>query len=454
MDKTQALKKLESIGQQHLLHAADWLIPSEQRQLFADIEAIDLKLFRRQQKLLHTPPPKPASFSPFTEYTMKGSEEDAALGRDLIRAGKVGALIVAGGQGTRLKDSRPKGTFPISPIKHKSLFQLFAEKTLAAGRCAGRPLSLAIMTSPLNHDPTLAFFKEHDYFGLDERQIRFFSQSLLPFLNDAGDLFLEAPHRIAMGPDGNGTALTHFIRSGLALEWQQAGIEYLNFLLVDNPLADPFDAHLIGSQCRFQADAMIKCCQRTDAKEKVGILVRENEKARVLEYTELSDEEKYALASHGGFLHSCANLSLFSFSMAFIERAAAIELPLHLAHKAVPFLKNGNACPAPDTPNAWKFEKFIFDLLPYARKTKALLYPREECFSPLKNATGDAGPEAVRQALLKRDRLQLAAITQLPSPSFPFELSQDFYYPTQALIRHWEGRPLLQPGYVPWIYLS
>lgn len=433
MQIAEAVEKLKGIGQEHLLHSFESLDHAQQQELLEQIKSIDLSVFRSQQKLLSTPQSKKKKiFDPLTDYSVSGHSQDYELGKKLLAKGQAGCLIVAGGQGTRLRFEGPKGMFPISPIRNKSLFQLVAEKISAASSQAGVSLPAAIMTSPSNHSETISFFEEHSYFGLKKDQISFFQQGELPLLNAEGNLFLEEPHKMAMGPDGNGSALMHFYKEGLWAKWLKRGVKWINFILIDNPLADPFDVELIGFHQRHAGDVVIKCTLRRDAQEKVGILVKEKDKVSVIEYSELPETEK------GGRL--CANLSLFTFDMDFVRRIANADMPLHIAHKAICVMGIH-----PQQPNAWKFEKFIFDVLSFAKRTSVLLYPREHCFAPLKNSSGDASPELVKAALQARDRDIFTQITGKEPPEVPFELSQEFYYPTPALLNKWRGKDL-PPG--------
>lgn len=396
-------------------------------------ENIDSSTLALQQKVLkerfsHHQKPLEA----FNDYSYAGNKNDFELGKKLITEGKVGCLLIAGGQGTRLRFDGPKGLFPVTPIKHKSLFQYFAEKVISAGKQAGRKLPLAIMTSPLNDKIIRDFFAQHNHFNLASDQLFFFSQKMLPFLNDEGQLFLDKNNALAEGPDGNGNSLKYFVENKIWDQWQQSGVEMVNYVLIDNPLADPFDAELIGFHYRQKADVTVKCTMRKQATENVGVLTKCEGKTQVSEYSELSLEEKTAKNPDGSLKHQCANLSLFCFSMNFIKKASTITLPLHAAHKSVVGTHE----------KAWKFETFIFDLLPYSNKTQALLYPREQCFAPLKNFEGEDSLVTVQQALQKEAQAIIENLTSLSAPAQTFELSTDFYYPTLEMKLKWDKRTI------------
>lgn len=345
----------------------------------------------------------------------------------------VGAIVVAGGQGSRLGYEAPKGCFPISPIRHKSLFQLFAERTLAAGRLAGTSLPLAIMTSEENNDDTKTYFAQNNNFGLGGDQLALFPQKSLPFLDNEGH-----PIDDVRGPDGNGWCLKYFYEAGLWHQWHKQGIRYVTFSLIDNALADPFDRVLVNEHIACRADITAKSVLRRDPYEKVGIFVKVGGRLAVVEYSEMAQEELTACNVDGTLKHPCANLSLLCINMDFIERCQKASLweqmPLHRVYK--PF--NGG--------RGWKGERYIFDLLPLAFRTAVLLYPRESCFAPLKESSAIA---SVQAALMQRDHTTYQTLTGVDTPEgAQFELAPAFHYPTPALLDKWRGVPLPSESYI------
>lgn len=444
LDFNSAFTKLQSVQQTHLLDHWSQLADDEKQYLLMQIAQLDINLFRMQQEILKNPPkPSPTSFEPFVNYKEIGSDRHIAIGREAIARGKMGCLIVAGGQGTRLKLNGPKGLYPISNIRKKSLFQLFAEKIVAAGRQVNHTLSTAIMSSPLNHAMTKTYFDAHAQFGLKNKQLDIFSQNMLPFLDENGNLFLEKKGTIAFGPDGNGSALHNFWNQGIGPKWKEMGIEYVNFVLIDNPLADPFDAELLGFHISNNNTITIKCTSKLSPDEKVGVLVQREGKVNVIEYSEMPESERNALNQKGTLKHSCANISLFCINLAFIEELCKkhTPLPLHPAFKSAPSLTNKEN-------KAWKFEYFIFDILPLADKVEALIYPREKCFAPLKNISGMDSPATVQLALLHQDRDTYEKLFGKKPPAGVFELAQDFYYPTDLLLDIWKNKIPFNDPYI------
>lgn len=253
-----------------------------------------------------------------------------------------------------------------------------------------------------------------------------------------GHLLLQADGSLAKGPDGNGSVLAAFRDSGLWDLWRQQGIDYIDFILVDNPLAEPFDAELVGFHCQNDCEMTIKCVEKNIPEERVGLIVATDQGPRIAEYSEMTESERFALLGDGKLKHRCANISIFCLSMDFIKKAGAKPLPWHLAYKAI---QAGG-------PMAWKFETFIFDIMAFEPRLKAVLYPREQIFAPLKNDSGQDSLQTVQAVLLKRDCAILAEICGVPVEAGMIELEQQFYYPTGELLKLWKGRQGPFTGYI------
>ena len=451
MNENAILSHLSHLKQKHLLAGFDRLTQDQKKQFGHQVQKYDRGLLQRQHDLLFSKPKAGHPFEPIQNYAQAGSYADRVLGEELVRQGKVACLILAGGQGSRLGVDGPKGAVAVSPIKGKSLFQLFSERCRSASMRAGRPLHLAVMTSPLNHAATKEFFASHGHFDLPSSHLHFFEQSVLPFCDDRGNWLLERTGKIAEGPDGNGNALHLLYQAGLYDQWRSDGVEYVNVILVDNPLADPFDAELIGYHCRMHADVVVKAVPRLSANEKMGVVVTSNGKTCVVEYSELSDADLLAVGADGAPRFSIANTSQFSFHIDFIRKIATdreCALPLHLARKQAPVLLATAQGSCIELVKVWKFETFIFDLLPFAKRVEVLLYPRGLSYAPLKNASGEKSLQTVQDALLAFDRHIYSTLSGLPSPSTPFELHPSFYYPTPDLASRWKAKELPSDSYV------
>ncbi|MEX1013134.1 MAG: UTP--glucose-1-phosphate uridylyltransferase [Waddliaceae bacterium] len=394
------------------------------------MKTIDPHLLQTLQTLLkNQTKTKQNPITPLTDVHFSGSEEDIILGKKLIQEGKVGCLLLAGGQGTRLRFDQPKGFFPISVIKNKSLFQLVCEKVEAAGHS----LPFAVMTSPESADAVYKYFEKNRWHA------EFFSQDTLPLLNHEGEPFLETENSYSVGPDGNGSALHLLVKSGIFDKWRKRGVEYIQCLLIDNPLSDPFDPEWVGFHARKKAEVVIKAIKNDRPEEKVGVLAKSDSNVCVVEYTERPDSTTP---------YPYANLSLLSFSASFVQKASDYfeKMPLHIAHKAAKYLNQKGETVLAQKPNAWKFERFIFDVLPFANRVETLVYPREECFAPLKN---ESDISKVKAALQEKDRRIFRQVFHATPPSHPFELDPKFGFLTPERVDKWKNRkPIFDHGYL------
>ncbi len=434
---------LFKLGQQQLLIGIEALPTLELQKFAQKLQKYTPALAVRQKEAMF--PSKTFSCSelcPYLNYESSGNLENSTRGEALIRQGKVGCLILAGGQGTRLGFDGPKGSFPVSPIKGKSLFQLFCERTKAASAWSGHPLPLCIMTSASNHVQTIEFLQKHDYFGLPSSQLFFMEQEVLPLLDDRGHWLLESPGKIAEGPDGNGHALRLFFELGIWEKWKASGIEFLNLIFVDNALADPFDPEFIGFSERTGADAALKAVERLSPDESMGILAKCDGKLKVIEYSEMpSRVSQFPLSSTG----------MFCISMEFIRylyQDLNVEFPLHMARKKATVLLGTAKGLVKEMAQIWKCERFIFDLLDYARTSAVLVCPRDKIYAPLKNAVGEKSVETVKRALLLHDREVYRALTGLLPKTSTFELDPAFYYPTEELKQKLSRQQISDQDYI------
>lgn len=444
----EALAKLKSMGQSHLFKEYHSLTFKQKENLRRQITHLEPELFERQKKFVDASQPSP--LHSFDDYALAGNLQDIESGEQCIKEGKTALLILAGGQGSRLRCKGPKGCFGITPVRKRSLFQLVAEKIKAASKWADRPLEVAIMTSPLNHVEVQTYFAQHAFFGLEARQLTFFYQRMWPFLNFDLSLFLEAPDQIARGPNGNGGVFRRLSELDILEKWREMGIEMVNVIPIDNPLADPFDCELFGFHKRKACEVTLKAAFRTNSQESVGVLAKRSDKKSVIvEYLEMDEKEKKSQKENGALKFNIANLGLYCFALSFLQKAAQYELPLHRAKKAVKQMDAEGQTFLPNHPNAWKYEEFIFDIFPLADQVEALIFPREECFAPLKNLEGEDSILSVQEALAAFDRRVFAKITGTePSSNFVFELSPQFYYPTPELLNKWRGHSLPEETYI------
>jgi len=425
---------LSEIGQQQLGIGIETLTHSQQEAFLHQLLSLGPHLLHQQRETLFQSEPK-EEFDPLTTYDTVGNEIDIQEG---VKK-NCGCLILAGGQGTRLGSNMPKGLTPVSLIKNKSLIQIFCEKSAAASKKLGRPVSVAIMTSIFNHQIIQSYLREHHYFGLSSEEVDLFTQKTLPFLDNYGQWLLEAPGKIAVGPDGNGHSLKTFFQAGIWEKWKNKGVECVNIVNIDNPLADPFDHELVGYHFRQGNEVTIKAIFRHTPQEQMGVIGLKNKKIGIREYTELPQENH---------CFTLANTGLFCLAIDFIKKISSLSLPWHLARKKTSVILGTAKGFCQEMALVWKFETFIFDILNHTKKSSLLVYPRESTYAPLKNAAGEKSITTVQAALLAADRKAFSHLTGTLPPEKPFELDQAFHYPTPSLIHKWNGKSLPEQDYI------
>ncbi|MDQ7063421.1 MAG: UDPGP type 1 family protein [candidate division KSB1 bacterium] len=415
--------------QEHIFAYWDRLSEQQKDALLQQIQQIDFDLLHElYQTIAANKKAADLTFEPVqpiplprAEAQKQEAQEMAAVGEQILREGKIGAILVAGGQGTRLGFDGPKGIFPIGPVSQKSLFQLHAEKLLAIRRRYETRVPWYIMTSESNHAATVNFFEDHHYFSLPKEDVFFFVQGMMPALNEQGKLIMDRPDHVFMSPDGHGGIFAALKNSGALEDMRNRGIEYLFYFQVDNVLVKICDPVFLGYHIHQQADMSAKVVSKRDPFEKVGVVGRINGKLGVIEYSDMSDDDKLARDEHGNLLYNAGSIAIHVLSRNFIEKICGndINLPWHIAHKKVPYIDAQGQTIQPARPNGYKFERFIFDALNYAERAVVLEVDRAEEFSPVKNADGDDSPATAR-----RDMTRLFA-SWLRAADFPLPENVD-----------------------------
>jgi UDP-N-acetylglucosamine/UDP-N-acetylgalactosamine diphosphorylase len=353
----------------------------------------------------------PAEFEPAPVVHLDGAERERALaeGERLLRAGTVGVIVVAGGQGSRLGFEGPKGAYPIGPITEAPLFEIHAHKVLALERRYDTSVPLYVMTSPANDRDTRAFFRENGFFGLSPDRVVFFAQGMWPAVWSDGRVVLDRADHIFMSPDGHGGILRAMDVSGAFADMEQRGLGTLFYFQVDNPLVEIADPAFIGLHSLRRAEASTKVCAKRDPEEGLGVVVDRGGRNAIVEYTELTSEQKHATDQNGELRFRYGSVAIHVFSLAFLRQEAARDLPLHVAHKKVPYCGADGETITPEEPNAYKFEKFIFDVLPDAERALNVVFDRAEEFSPVKNAEGSDSPATARRDMMRKFARRLDA---------------------------------------------
>jgi UDP-N-acetylglucosamine/UDP-N-acetylgalactosamine diphosphorylase len=397
--------RLREHGQEHVLAWWPRLTEPEQRELLGQVQALDLGQLRRlyDQRDRTWPLPALEKIQPAPVARLDpGDRATRALGEEAFRRGEVAAVVVAGGQGTRLGFDHPKGMFPVGPVSGKSLFQVHAEKVLALSRRYGRPVPLLVMTSPATHAETEAYLRGQNYFGLPAEDVWLFCQGTMPALDlEAGRLLLEAPGRLFLSPNGHGGVLLALRDSGCLARLRERGVRHLFYFQVDNPLIRVADPHFLGHHIARHSEASSKVLPKETPTDKVGNMVQIDGRCTIIEYSDLPDELARSRDEHGGLRFSAGSPAIHFFDVDFLTRVTtgALGIPFHTARKKVPYLDEQGRLVQAKKENAVKFEMFIFDVLPLAERWAVVGTTRREEFEPLKNATGPDSPQTVRQAL-------------------------------------------------------
>ncbi len=378
----------------------------ERADLLVQVQGLDFKAIARMKRVLadaHTVAGADR-IEPADVLRPSGNELERArrAGTEALASGRVGVILVAGGQGSRLGYDGPKGCFSIAPISGASLFEIHCRKILALERKYSCRIPLYVMTSRDNDPPTKAFFAANRYFGLARERVRFFVQGVWPALDSDGRIILDKPGHIFMSPDGHGGTLRALEESGTLADMAKRKLAHIFYFQVDNPLVGIADPVFVGLHQLQKAEMSVKVCGKRDPGEGLGVVVECGGRNRIVEYTELTAEQKHARTPEGKLRFNAGSVAIHIFSTAFLRRAASIAMPLHVAHKKVPFCDGKGKTVKPDKPNAYKFEKFIFDVLPRAKRSMVLEFKREDEFSPVKNAAGADSPETVRTDMISK----------------------------------------------------
>jgi UDP-N-acetylglucosamine/UDP-N-acetylgalactosamine diphosphorylase len=433
-DKTQLAAKLARFGQEHVLRFWDELDDVGRNQLAAQVAAIDLaEIAELYQGAREEPdwanlarraePPKVIRAG-----DPQFSEAARQRGREALAAGEVGVLLVAGGQGSRLGFEHAKGLYPIGPISEASLLQIHLEKALAATRRYGRPVPVYLMTSPVTHNEQVEFLEKHDRFGLKKEDLIVFCQGTMPAVDAAtGKLLLAAEDSLFLSPDGHGGMVAALAASGALEDMRRRGIRELFYLQVDNPLVPICDPEIIGHHVAAESDMTSIAVAKLDPRDRLGNFVMLDGRMQVIEYSDFPDDVAEKRAADGSLIFWAGSIAVHVFDVAFLERSVGLKesLPFHVARKKVPFIDERGQLVESDEPNALKFERFIFDLLPHAKNPVVVECAEEDVFAPLKNAPGAERDTAeyVQRFMVAQHRRWLEAAGVEVSPNVAVEIS-------------------------------
>ena len=397
IDYSELQSQLEQHDQSHVLQFWEELTETQQASLADQIRGIDFDLLAKLVEgndsehdwgELAAKAELPTAIT--RDQLTSGEEYEAAVkaGEEAIAAGQVAMILVAGGQGSRLGFEHPKGMFPIGPISESSLYQIILQKAKARAVQFGSTIPFYVMTSPPTHDESSQFLSENNYFGYGQDDVKLFCQGVMPAVDANGKLLLEEKHRIFASPDGHGGTLAALDRSGCLADMQQRGIKYVFYGQVDNPLIQVCEPALIGYHILQQSEMTSQVIRKNDPLQKVGNVVSVEGVVQVIEYSDLPEQYARETNDDGSLKLWAGSIAVHIFDLPFLLSANenADSLPFHRANKKVPFVDANGQGVKPDAPNATKFEKFIFDLMPSAKNAIVCEVDPAEGFCAVKNA--------------------------------------------------------------------
>ncbi|MCG8572678.1 MAG: UTP--glucose-1-phosphate uridylyltransferase [Spirochaetes bacterium] len=422
--ENKIITKIKESGNEQVFYFWDQLKNEEKDQFIQQLAAIDLEQvneyfqqFKNEEivagdseKLI-----EPAPYFSLADRKSKAGVKE--LGLKALKGNKVAFLTVAGGQASRLGYEYPKGCYPISPLKKKSLFQIFAEKVVFYSQYYQVPFYWYVMTSESNNSATVNFFKENNYWGLKSEQVVFFNQGMLPTVTLEGKLILKEQGQLFRNPDGHGGILRALMTTKIIDDMIDKKIDYLSYFQVDNPLINMADPFFIGMHVEQKSHVSTKVIEKEFHNEKLGNIVLVDKVGQIIEYSDISEELTLQKKSDGSLKFNMGSIGIHIFNVDFLKEFTN-RLPIHFARKKVKGYDFKQNPPTIDQLEAVKFERFVFDIIPLTKQSAFFETQRGEEFFPLKNKTGVDSIETCSngQITMYRDWLKDAGF-KLPETS-------------------------------------
>lgn len=401
--KAEVIERIQSTDQKYLKNLIGKEIPQKLVDQLNDMNWSYLDL-------IHDKEQKRGQFAPLGAMELPEIEnkeaEFKAIGLDAIKNCKVGAILLAGGQGTRLGFDKAKGMYNIGVNKELYIFEQLIRNLQKVTDEAEAYVPLYIMTSDKNDEQTRAFFAEHNYFGYNKDFVKFFVQEMVPAVDFDGNVLVEAEDSLAMSPNGNGGWFTSLLKAGLGEDLKEKGVEWLNVFAVDNVLQQIADPVFVGATIQSGCVSGSKVVRKCDPYERVGALCLEDGKPSIIEYYELTPEMAEATNEAGSLLYGFGVILNYLFSVNKLLDIAEKQMPLHIVEKKVPYLDENGVAVKPESPNAYKFETLILDMVYMMDDCLSFEVDREKEFAPVKNATGVDSVESAR-ALLQKNGIEI-----------------------------------------------
>lgn len=408
MTLEQAKEKLAKYSQEHVLKYYEELSETERQTLLDQIEATDMSILEACKHKGDLA--KKGVITPLAAMQLNEIEENrdsfTKTGLAAIRAGKVGAILLAGGMGTRLGSDDPKGMYNVGLTRELYIFECLIDNLMDVVRQADTWIHLFVMTSDKNHEPTTRFLQEKKFFGYQPEYVHFFKQEMAAATNYEGKIYLEEKGKLSTSPNGNGGWFVSMKNSGLLDVVHQAGIEWLNVFAVDNVLQRIADPCFVGATIQKECVVGAKVVRKNAPDEKVGVICLEDGRPSIVEYYELTDELMNARDENGDPAYYFGVILNYLFKVSDLEKLAAGNMPLHIVEKKIPCLDEQGNQIKPEEPNGYKFENLVLDMIHQMDSCLPFEVVRNKEFAPIKNKTGVDSVESAR-ALLQENGVVL-----------------------------------------------
>ena len=393
---------LKKYGQEHLLNHYDKLDDVHKQKLLEEIENIDFELvdslYRSTEKKEKSTKDEITPIDYLDKYKLNEKYKYYEnIGKKAIKEGKLAAVTMAGGQGTRLGHNGPKGTYDIGLNSHKSLFELLCDRLKEEGKKYGVTIPWFIMTSKENNKETTDFLEKNNYFGYDRDHVTIFMQSELPLVDTEGKLLISKELKIKEASDGNGGTYSSLRRSGCLADMKEKGIKWVFIGGVDNVLLKMADVTLLGMTAKQGVQIASKSVVKANPHEKVGVFCKINGHPKIIEYAELPEKMAEELDNNGELKYGESNIMCHLYTIEAIEKISKETLMYHSAFKKNSYIDETGKEIIPEEPNSYKFESFIFDAFEFFDEMALLRVKREDEFAPVKNREGSDSPKTAKE---------------------------------------------------------
>lgn len=399
------IDKLDMLNQSQVLRYYDELDRDSKKKLLDQIDNLDMSVLDETNAVEQRGEIRPLSALTLQEIH-KQKEKFNNIGVEAIQNGKIGCVLLAGGQGSRLGFDKPKGMFNIGENRDLYIFECLIHNLLEVVKKANAWIPLFIMTSVQNDVDTRTFLAEHDYFGYSKENVMFFVQERLPTVDTQGKLMLSAKDTISTAPNGNGGWYASMVKSGVLKIVKDSQLEWLNVFAVDNVLQKMADPCFIGAVIDSQKESGSKVVAKADANERVGVMCLEDGRPSIVEYYEMTDEMIHSRESDGKLSYNYGVILNYLFKIENLNKITNAKLPLHKAFKKIKYLDDKGNLINPEEPNAYKYETLVLDMIKLQDSCLAFEVEREKEFAPVKNKNGVDSVDTAR-ALLKLNGIQL-----------------------------------------------